>query len=276
MRCCMANISKKELDDLKKVELEILIDVANFCDKHNLTYFLVGGTLLGSIRHSGFIPWDDDIDIGMPRNDYEKFIELYRSDKYYLQALESDSSYWQCYAKVRKSHTLVIERVIKDLNINKEIGIDIFPFDLVNANNYSDVKIRATLIRSIRDTIQVKKKIKGISDCHYKILTRLLKIFSVKRLYKINKKLMTKDNNKDSNILMCFLMDYKLEKEFNNKNIFYPLKTGDFEGHKFKIPNDYDNYLTHVYGDYMKLPKKEDRVTHGIIKVDINKGEDDE
>ena len=275
----MTSISKKELEDLKKVELEILIDFANFCDKHNLTYFLVGGTLLGSIRHKGFIPWDDDIDVGMPRSDYEKFLELYSKDtksKYYVQSLETDSSYWQCYAKVRKSHTLVIESAIKDLNINKEIGIDIFPFDLVSANSYSDVKVRATLIRSIRDTIQVKKNIKGISDCHHKIISLILKIFSIKRLYKTNKKLMTKDNNKDCNILMCFLMDYKIEKEFNEKSIFYPLKEGDFEGYKFKLPNNYDYYLTHVYGDYMKLPKKEDRVTHGIIKVDINKGEVDE
>lgn len=275
----MANISKKELKELRDTELEILKEVVDFCDKNNITYFLAFGSLLGSIRHKGFIPWDDDIDIGMLRSDYEKFLSLFPHDansKYYVQALEYDNNYWNSFAKVRKSHTLVIEERIKDLNFNKEINLDIFPFDTVNGSSYQDIKIRAILIRIIRDSIYIKKHVNKLSDCHHKILTKLFLGLSVKRLYKIQKWLMVKDKNKNNSKVVNFLSTYLIEKEYTDLETLLPVKKGEFEGLEFNIPNKPEVYLKNLYGNYMELPPLEKQVAHGIIKVDTKKGEYDE
>ncbi len=269
----MTKISKKDLQDLKDTELEILKEVADFCDKNNLTYFLIGGTLLGSIRHKGFIPWDDDIDIGMPRNDYEKFIKLYnkdRSKKYFLQCLEYDDNYWLSFAKVRKSNTLMLEETLENTNLNKEIFIDIFPYDTVPDTGYNSFKLLAFFIVNLRDAVHAK----ALKQKAPRIYSKLLKIFPVKFLYKMEKKLMLKYNNQETNHLICYQVRYATEKGYVSKNAVLPVKKGDFEGLKFNIVNDPDIYLRTLFDDdYMKLPPVEKRETHGILKVDINKGE---
>ncbi len=272
----MKYINNEELQRLHEVQIEILKEVSSFCKKNDITYFLVGGTLLGAIRHKGFIPWDDDIDIGMLRDDYEKFLKLFPHDKtskYYVQALEIDKNYWNCFAKVRKSNTLVLEEKIKNLDLNKEINIDIFPFDYVASADYNKIKIRAGFIRILRDSIHLKRHIKSNNDCHHKILSRILTIFSVQTLYKIQLKLMTKDKKQDSQNIACYVGDYNVEKEFNLIDVFLPLKKGEFEKLEFNIPNKPQIYLEKIYGNYMELPPVEKRVTHGIIKIDTEKGE---
>ena len=267
-----STLSKKEFNDLR----EILRNIASFCKKNNINYFLVAGTLLGSVRHKGFIPWDDDIDIGMVRSDYEKFLKLYPSDKnqeYFVQALENDSKYWLSFAKVRKKDTFILEEEVKEKKVNKEIAIDVFPFDTVPDNGYQNFKPIAFLIIQIRDAIFHK-------NLHIKpsrFITKILKIFPVKFLYWVQKKLMLKYQNKDTNHLICYCTPYKTSKEYIEKSAVLPVKNGEFEGEKFSIMNKPEVYLANIYGaDYMQLPPLEKRVTHGILKVDIHKGEQDE
>ncbi len=268
----MTSISKKDLEDLKATELEILKEVTAFCDKNNLTYFLVGGTLLGSVRHQGFIPWDDDIDIGMLREDYEKFIKLYPKDKngkYYIQCLENDSNYWLPFAKIRKSNTLMLEADLEGTNLNKEIFIDVFPFDTVPDTGYKKFKWVAFLIINNVEAILAKRLKKKAP----RIYSKVLKIFPVKFLYYFEKKLMMKYDKKDYNHLICYCGRYAKEKEYLERDVILPVKKGDFEGLKFNIMNKPDVYLTNLYGDYMKLPPKEKQETHGILKVNVHKGE---
>ena len=101
-------------------------EFVKFCDENNIDYYLLGGSALGAVRHNGFIPWDDDMDVGLMRKDYEFFLENYvDNDKFYLQAIERDNNYWNMYAKLRMKNTLMEEERLKDLDVPKEIFIDI-------------------------------------------------------------------------------------------------------------------------------------------------------
>ena len=125
---------KETLDKLHQVEMEILDDFVKVCEKHKLRYFLTGGTMLGAVRHSGFIPWDDDVDIGMPREDYDKFIEIgdeALGDKYQLECFEHNKNYHLPFAKVVKKNTIFDEGFDK-LKYLKGIYIDIIPFENVD------------------------------------------------------------------------------------------------------------------------------------------------
>lgn len=120
------------LEQLKVVELEMLKEFISVCKKLNLRYYALGGTLLGAVRHKGFIPWDDDIDIGMPRADYEIFIRKAQTlfpDHLFIQSIHSENDYLMCFAKLRNSHTTFIESSLRDFKINHGIYIDIFPLD---------------------------------------------------------------------------------------------------------------------------------------------------
>ena len=269
----MQTINNDDLKKLHEVQVEILKDIHNFCQENNIKYFLVAGTLLGSVRHKGFIPWDDDIDIGMMRDDYEKFIKLYPSDKsnkYFVQSLETDSNYWHSYAKVRKKNTLMKEKKIAHLNLNKEIFVDVFPFDNVKDGGYDKVKFRANIIKVIRETIYVKRKIITLSDCRIKLLSALFMVFNVKTLYKIQKKLMTWYNNQETMNVACYVGEYETRKEYMEKKIFLPIKECIFEGEKFNTMNNPDGYLKRIYGNYMELPPVEKRVTHGVLEISLD------
>ena len=121
---------KKTLEKLHKVEIEILDEFVRICNKYNLEYYLIGGTMLGAVRHQGFIPWDDDIDVGIMRKDYDLFIKYAREelgDKYYLDCYETNKEYYLPFAKIRKNNTIFNEQVSAHLNNHKGIYIDIIP-----------------------------------------------------------------------------------------------------------------------------------------------------
>ena len=121
-----------EIKDVQRVELDILIKVARLCEERGLTYFIESGTALGAVRHGGFIPWDDDIDIGMPRQDYEKFLDIAQKelgDEYFVQTRETDPNAPFSFAKVRKNGTTFIEWNKRNIKMHHGIYIDIFPYD---------------------------------------------------------------------------------------------------------------------------------------------------
>ena len=129
----MNDLTVKELtiEELKAVELNILKDVAKFCEKHDIKYFLCGGTLLGAIRHKGFIPWDDDIDIAMPREDYERFFKLYNSSntRYHADSLENNPNWHMSFGRVGDTATVLYEHTLKEKYKEYHAFIDVFPVD---------------------------------------------------------------------------------------------------------------------------------------------------
>ena len=119
------------MNELQKCQLEILKEFIRICKDNNLQYYLVGGTCLGAVRHKGFIPWDDDIDVAMPRDDYDKFITLQDQMKkpYFIQTYKSDKNYIYNFAKVRDSSTTFVENFFACSQMNHGVWIDVFPLD---------------------------------------------------------------------------------------------------------------------------------------------------
>ena len=127
------------LRDVQKVQLEILLEFDRICRKHGLKYLLFAGTLLGAVRHKGFIPWDDDIDVCMLRGDYERFLTVCKDElsaELFLQTTDTDREYPLQFAKLRKNNTRFVEKSMSDLKIHHGVFIDIFPLDNVMPHSF--------------------------------------------------------------------------------------------------------------------------------------------
>lgn len=270
-----AEMNEETLKKLHKESLKILIRIDEICKKYNIPYFLVGGTLLGAVRHKGFIPWDDDIDIAMHRSDYIKFQECFLKENpndLFLHSYETDENYWLPFMKVRKNSTTINEKLIENLDTHKGIFVDIFPFDEVPDEGFSKLKIRAFLIKLTIEVIFCKRKIKKIKDTRRPYLTKIMCLLSDKKIIKLQTKLMTKFNGKGFKHCICYVGTYNTKKEYIKKSDLYPTKLGLFEKKKFSIPNNPDLYLTNLYNNYMELPPKEKRVNHNPVDISFTKG----
>ena len=259
------------LKKLHEVEIKILDDFVLICKKYNLNYFLVGGTLLGAVRHQGFIPWDDDIDVGMPRKDYDKFIEIAKKEldeKYYLDCFETNKDCYFPYAKLRKNNTIFDEEISTNLNNHKGIFIDIFPFE--NIKNASKLgKIRAYFVKEIVETNFYKLKMLSLKKLRHPITVLLLSIFKRRFLMKIQRKILRKNKDDNSTYMNALAGSYAYEKELCLRSNILPTKEVVFEGKKYNGMNNNDYYLSKLYGDYMKLPPKEKRVNHMPLNIDF-------
>lgn len=270
------------LEEQKKLQLDMLIDFANFCDKNNITYYLSGGTLLGAIRHKGFIPWDDDIDIMMPRDDYERAINLYKNDVYVLDAIENNPLCWERYARIYNKKTIIFSNVRN--KYKEHIFIDIFPIDGLSNNKLSQKyvffmqKILTTAhLASVLDfSLSNRYADKNAGFYNWKIYVRtfikyllILTVGNIKPQVWI--KLMTilakKRNFYKSDWVAVLIAASYGSKEIMPKNIFRSKIQVDFESHKFWAPVGYDYYLKSLYGDYMKLPPIEKRQSHHDFKA---------
>jgi lipopolysaccharide cholinephosphotransferase len=265
------------LNKLHETLIELLDEFVRICKKHNLKYTLVAGTVLGAVRHSGFIPWDDDIDVGMLRPDYEKFLEVAPKelkDKYILDCFEQNKDYHLSFAKIKKNGTIFDEEAAHHMNNHKGIFLDVFPLD----NVYDNVKrsyINAALIKIVHQTVCVKKKIYKIKDCRHKIMSSILMVFPHAFLMKLEKKLCTMNKDNNSKYIACFLGVYPFKKEVSERKDFFPTKEMVFEKKKYSVLNNTDKYLSSIYGDYMKLPPKEKRVNHMPLKIDFGEENED-
>lgn len=258
------------MTDLQVKELGILKEFIRVCKKYGLRYYLFGGTLLGAVRHQGFIPWDDDLDICMPRPDFEKLLTLRHEfqSPYFLQDYHSDPSYTYLFAKLRDSSTTFIEAVFNMHNFNHGIYLDIFPLDGVR------YKEKKRPVRSLKPYVmwvlwwltylghfwmKPTKKNWWYCGVFYLIsiiflpfnignwLTRLMKVWA---------------KNKDYE--KCHTVGVYHTMYFNQdtfpKDWFGEGVKGTFEGLEVNLPTKYRDYLTRIYGDYMKLPPKEKQV----------------
>ena len=243
------NIDNKNLRDAQLIMLETLIEVDRVCKKHNIKYWLDSGTLLGAIRHKGFIPWDDDLDIAMTIEDYNKFCQLAPnelSSNLELQIYELDKNYPYDCAKIRNSKGKIIEKheVGKRVIYNQAIFIDIFP--------------SITIKNSKLHKILYKFNFLAVKLFSYKYLN----IGAIRRiLVKVSDKLHQGFNCKKCKVIRSAKMpSYKLYVDIDT---IFPLKQIEFEGKKFFAPSKSAIYLKTLYGkDYMQLPPKDKRLTH--------------
>lgn len=266
-------LDNNTLDKLHAVEIEILDEIVRICDKYNLSYFLAGGTLLGAIRHNGFIPWDDDLDITMPRKDYDIFLSVCEKElnsKYLLDYDKTNSKNWLTFAKIRKKNTLFLENAAKEQDNFKGIYVDIFTEDnVINPNSFIE-KIRLIIIKTLADTLFWKSKV-GNDKSKYRrfYLVKIFSILSFKQIHSLYNKLVTKYKNKDTEYFVAYNGVYT-KREYLKKSEFLPFIKWKFGNKEYNIPKGYDYYLTKLYGNYMKLPPKKDRVNHSALMISFD------
>ena len=274
------------LDEMKRIELNILIDVANFCEKHKLRYYLCGGTLLGAIRHKGFIPWDDDIDIIMPRPDYMKFLTEYnkRESPYRVNSMINHKDWYSTYADVEDTRTIKINGNFNNLG-KHGINIDLFPMDgspddkqerkrfwLIN-----NVLTRIATLSALRFTVSKYYADRDVSFSGLRIIARtgikflgipiarvICHFFDLNQI--VTHRAMKYDVDTSEYIGVSTFPHYGY-KECVKGATFLKGKKRIFEGIYFNTPDNYDEYLSNLYGDYMMLPPKDKQVSHHDFKV---------
>ena len=275
-------MEKENLTPLRKlqlVELEILKQVIKICDDNNITYYISGGTYLGAVRHKGFIPWDDDADIAMPRESFERFLEIAQSkleEGYKLVTYKNDKNYIHYAPKVESDKMKVINHSIK--NEKKcNAWIDIFPLDgmpnnklLMKIHGFHLLALRALLNLSCYDnSVKINKKHRSKIEKiimwfgEHTLIGKMLNTH--KLLNKIDKALKKYPNSK---YYMNFMGAYKLKSIMNKEEIYAEGALYEFEGLKLNGPKNYDTYLSQIYGNYMEPPKKEEQNVHGSEVID--------
>ena len=274
-----------DLKKLQRTQIEIFKEVDRICKKYDIQYFGTWGTTLGAIRHGGFIPWDDDIDISMKWKEFKKFEEACKvelDEKYFLQNTESDKYYWQPYSKIRLNNTTSMDMDLTHMKCHYGICIDIFPINPIPNSKILRIK-QSTLINIYKLLCYIPyilytnpndKTYKGkIIRVIPKTIISFLKKFLIgnKKLNKLRNSITESINKYD--IDKC---DYCGETMVGPSNIgvykneiFKEAIEVNFEDVKMPIPKEYHQYLKLVYGEYMELPKEEDRIGHGDTIVDF-------
>lgn len=273
----MSEYSPNELQKLQLLEIQILEEVHNICISNNIEYFIIGGTTLGAIRHGGFIPWDDDIDIGMTRENYQKFLELapnYLSSKYFVQNFLTEPHSPFYFTKVRLNNTVFVEEYCKDLNINHGVFLDIFPYDNIPSNKLFR-KLQHVIVlflnnlyisSELNDVFYNNSTFKSVFN---KILRKIsyyfMRFISKGLVFKLLDKTCQMFNNKDTDIVGFVKLPFL---NMHRKEIS-PLIKIRFDRLDVYAPNDCNAYLTRHFGNYMILPSKDKQYGHRPYRFKI-------
>ena len=271
----MKNIN---IDELRKIQINILDNIDKFCKKNKINYWIDCGTLLGAVRHSGYIPWDDDIDIGMLREDYDKFLKLYNKDntRYKLQALELQDDYYFPFGKVVDTKTVLYEPD-EETGIKGAVYVDVFVYDnapddddkvqeMYDKRDYYNKFRIAQLYPNLYDKSSCKKKIMRFFLNIY--LKFFPKNYFTKKCIDNSKRYINENTKRVGNFTSAKRMT-------GDKDIFSSFTLLTFEKKKYSAPIGYKKWLEAFYGDYMKLPPKEKQVSLHKFKA-YYKGENDE
>ncbi len=260
-------------EKLKKLQLEMLDYFVEACKKYQLRYFLVGGTCLGAVRHKGFIPWDDDIDVAMPREDYEQFLSLAQeeltSKNVFVQTHETDPNYLHDFAKLRMNGTTFREKTSRKIKMHHGVYIDVFPIDgypeKASAQKRIERKKRAYKFCLSRHYV-VDKKFGRLRKLAAYTLWIALGCKSDRKLLESLEKTYQKAPYETASTVACFGGAWG-KLEYCPKAHYGAGAIGIFEGREVLIPELYDEYLTHKYGDYMQLPPPEKRIGHHYCDI---------
>lgn len=262
-------------EEVKEIQVKALQFLKNYLEEKNISYFIVAGTLLGAVRHKGFIPWDDDIDIGMERKDYENFIKVFHDEMnrgeikdYFLQNWKTDKNFSMPFSKLRVNNTVYIEETTEKVEMHNGIYIDIFPFD----NVYEEEKLKffqKILSKYLAQIILLKSDYKLSEKKIIVIIRSLTKILPKKILISIFEKINTKAPD-SSEKMVCTGGSYGFDKETIYKKWFIEKTKLKFENIDLPAPKLYDEYLKNLYGKYNVLPAEKDRISrHKIIEKKI-------
>ena len=274
------------LHRLQEEILSILDDFIRICEDYHLEYFGIAGTGIGAIRHHGFIPWDDDIDIAMPRKDFEKLIKIVEkkmSDRYLILNARNDPNYPLMTTRLVKRGTVFVEEVMKDVDCPFGIFLDLYVLDNV-ADNPVLYQLQSwtawfwsklLILRSIpRPTLQQRGLKAGL------IWTVCGLVHNGMKLLRISPEWLRdcceaecRRYNKKKTNRMAFLPDTSPYWNVVDKRYYHPLKQLDFEGRRMNFPGNIEEMLTRMYGDYMQLPPEEKRKTHYPYRLEFEQEE---
>ena len=255
--------SQEVLRKLQLVELETLKELDRICRKHNIKYVIDAGTLLGAVRHKGFIPWDDDVDIRMLRNDYDKFCSIAPKElnaNYFLQTYKTDKKYRWGYARILDIRTKFVRKDHEEMNSRNGIFIDIFPCDVYPEGYLSRKKVQmiSWICRKGRYSIIGKKHADSVGK---KIGFSILSLFPVGIYHKMEEIIIEKYRFTKSEHVRCYAWSEPAEEKGFRKEWFAERKDILFEGFKCYAPNKTPDFLVHSFGeDYMTPPPVGERI----------------
>ena len=240
------------------VMLEMLKVFDGICQRHKLQYWLDAGTLLGAVRHRGFIPWDDDLDVCMPRQDYEQFLEIAQKELpmgMFFQTRKTDKKLRWKWIKLRDNFSTLVQRTEngKRIKYHQGIFIDIFPYDLVNKDF-----LKSKLFLNRRFEFSRNRLIRAAGWLLNAMSILPVKLIGFERLKRVLLRRYTSQNPLYVSTGIDITVGYHT---FDYCTVF-PFQPIEFEGYTFQAPNDSSKYLTKMFGDYMQLPPMEKRKTH--------------
>lgn len=264
-----------DLKEFQGILFELLTEFDRVCKKYDIKYSLSFGTLLGAVRHKGFIPWDDDVDVMMTREEYDKYVEAMKKEKndlYFFQTKETDSKYPYNIARLRKNNTAMIYENWENSGIHQGIYIDIYPIDKLHDNKFKRALQKALIIVGTPVRISQNREIffggaKSYSNKLKKILYVISKILPSRLMEKIETKAIVsanKTNAKKAGIIFEGGVLLKTPRDLIpfNSACMDDYTYLEFEGRNFMVCKNYVELLEGWYGDYMQLPPEEDRVMY--------------
>lgn len=267
------------LPKLHNCQLIIAREIKRLCDKHNIKYFIIAGTLLGAVRHGGFIPWDDDMDIGMLREDYEKFLKVAKTElggDFFLQTPETDKNYGLPFAKILLNGTVLVEATAGS-DAKKGIFVDVFPFDSVpesddgkENHNKKTYFYKRLLLAKLNYNVCAKNDY--VKRAVYFALKVMSAFYSHDKLVKKLESEITRYNNSKTEDIVNIGGAYGYKKETIKADWVRDTVEIPFEDMTISAPVDYIKYLETFYGDYMTPPPEDKRYNrHSVTELDFGK-----
>ena len=269
-------LSLEQKREVQKLEVYILKEINRICTKYNIKYMAGYGTLIGAVRHQGFIPWDDDMDLCMLREDFQRFKTACLKEfgnEFFYQSNDTDPEYFLLYDKIRLNGTMFRETHVAKYNINHGVYIDIFPIDYLPRKKmqwflqYYGFHFFRTGVMAKYMMLDARK---GKKRALFTILRLLYAPFSLQFLYNKAQHFAMKYDGKKSPYASNFYTPFR-KKDIFKTSLYTNTRNVDFEDTQISIPDDYHTMLSKLYGDYMKLPPVEKQNTrHELTDICLN------
>ena len=269
----MITIESNTLKRLQDIELEILIEIDRICRINGISYSLTGGTLLGAVRHNGFIPWDDDADISMLRSEYQKFKQACSRDldfeRFYFQDIENTEGYRWGYGKVRRKNSIFLRKDQEDMPYEQGVFVDIFPRDgipdgVVNSqvHRFLCFMLRKMMWSAVGRSVGTSILERWIYQFMYNVVSRENIISCYRMLVKWS-------NASNTKLVRALTFPLPREVKGYEREWYQDYEEIEFNSHTFMVEAGYRKWLECEFGDYMKLPPIEKRKTHPVTKIEL-------